>query len=210
MNTPNQNTQNSSSGEEFSAPRALDMPVSPYQRPGQAPVRAAAAAGAGYPGAYPAAAAYPGRSVSPIPSAGERKLIIGRGISISGEIESCDHLIVEGTIEAALKGASVLEVAEHGTFYGTVDIEEATIAGRFEGDITVHGRLTIRATGTITGSIAYKELEVESGAVIDGRLTPVGAHAEGRKSQGPAKGNKKDAKGRDADDGLFSSKAAAE
>ncbi len=106
-------------------------------------------------------------------SSADRTLTIGRGINMSGEIEACDHLLVEGTVEAALKGAKVLDIAESGTFYGTVEIEEATIAGRFEGDITVNGRLTLKASGVITGSIAYRELEVEAGAVIDGRMTPL-------------------------------------
>lgn len=105
--------------------------------------------------------------------ASDRTLTIGRGINMSGEIDSCDHLLVEGTVEAALKGSKVLDVAESGTFYGTVEIEEATIAGRFEGDLTVNGRLTLKSSGVITGSIAYRELEVEAGAMIDGRMTPM-------------------------------------
>lgn len=103
----------------------------------------------------------------------ERRLVIGRGITMSGEIESCDHLIVEGTIEAALKGANILNVAESGTFYGSVDIQEATIAGRFEGELIVKGRLTVRSGGSITGTISYKELAIEAGAVIDGKLSPL-------------------------------------
>ncbi len=106
-------------------------------------------------------------------SGNDRVLTIGRGINMSGEIEACDQLLVEGTVEAALKGAKILDIAESGTFYGTVEIEEALIAGRFEGDITVNGRLTIKETGVITGSIAYRELEVEAGAVLDGRMTPL-------------------------------------
>ncbi len=105
----------------------------------------------------------------------DRTLTIGRGINMSGEIDSCDHLMVEGTVEAALKGAKLLEIAESGTFYGTVEIEEATIAGRFEGDITVSGRLTVKSSGVITGSIAYRDLEIETGAVVDGRMTPLKA-----------------------------------
>ncbi len=110
---------------------------------------------------------------APVYAGNDRTLTIGRGINMSGEIEACDHLMVEGTVEAALKGAKLLEIAESGTFYGTVEIEEATIAGRFEGDITVNGRLILKATGVITGSIAYRALEVETGAVIDGRMTPL-------------------------------------
>ena len=35
--------------------------------------------------------------------------------------------------------------------------------------------MTVKSTGVITGSIAYRELEVESGAVLDGRMTPLKA-----------------------------------
>jgi cytoskeletal protein CcmA (bactofilin family) len=214
MTNQNPNTQTQASEEA----RSIEIPASPYQRPGQAPVRA----GAGYPGGYPAAPAYPGRQpgaptagvASTVTAAGDRRLTIGRGIAISGEIESCDHLVVEGTVEAGLKGASVLEIAENGVFYGTVEIDEATVAGRFEGDITVHGRLTIRSTGTITGSLAYKELEVEAGAVVDGRLTPVGSQPAKGQQHNQNKNKNKNHGARDSaansDDGLFSSKAAAE
>ncbi|PCJ02748.1 MAG: hypothetical protein COB14_01830 [Alphaproteobacteria bacterium] len=127
----------------------------------------------GYPGSYSGSSSYTAPQASDVYSGGDRTLTIGRGINMSGEIDACDHLMVEGTVEAALKGAKLLEIAESGTFYGTVEIEEATIAGRFEGDITVNGRLTIKSSGVITGSVAYRELAVESGAVIDGRMTPL-------------------------------------
>ena len=213
MNTPN--TQNATTpASDEAASRSHETASSTYQRPaGQAtPARP----GAGYPGAAYPAAMYPAarNTAASATATGERnKLTIGRGIAISGEIDACDHLTVEGTVEAALKGASVLDIAEGGTFYGTVEIDEAVIAGRFEGDITVNGRLLIRSTGTITGSIAYKELEVESGAVIDGRLTPVGAQVEGRK-QNSGKGQKQHKGGHNqaaANEGeLFNTKAAAE
>lgn len=178
-------TQNQDSNDQ--AERAVDIPASPFQRPGQPPVAAAAAAASAAPvaprvapaayGGYPAAyAASPSVSTAADPKA--RRLVIGQGITMSGEIESCDLLIVEGTVEAALKGASVLEISESGMFYGTVEINEATIAGKFEGDLTVNGRLTVRSTGSITGAVAYKELAAEAGATIDGKITPLGAKAD--------------------------------
>lgn len=100
-----------------------------------------------------------------------RKLIIGQGITMSGEIENCDQLIVEGTVEATLNGAKLLDIAQSGIFYGSVDIEEAVIAGRFEGDLTVDGRITILSTGVVTGTITYRELTVEAGANIEGKIS---------------------------------------
>lgn len=203
--------------------------VSSYQRPAAAQTAPGARpAVSPYPGAssYAAAPAGYGAARSETPSANassDRRLTIGAGITMSGEIESCDYLLVEGTVEAALKGANVLEIAESGTFYGTVEIDEANIAGRFEGDITVHGRLTISASGTVTGSIIYKELEIEAGAVIDGKLTPLSAlsaaSSNDKPSSAPAKKKtapktskaKADtpAEPANSDDGLFSRATAA-
>ncbi len=194
-----------------------------YQRPAQAAGRGAVG---GYPGAASAPTPYAGASGYGVPArdsnaavSSDRRLTIGSGITMSGEIESCDYLLVEGTVEAALKGANVLEIAESGTFYGTVEIGEANIAGRFEGDITVHGRLTISATGTVTGSIIYKELQLEAGALIDGKLTPLSAvnmAASAPKKAAAVKKNAPKAKKAvekqepaNSDGGLFS-KAAAE
>ncbi len=196
--------QNTETNESSAADRSVDIPSSPFQRPGQpaaaavaapnAP-RAAAPAYSAYPSAYGMGAAASASAASSSDAA-SRRLIIGQGITMSGEIESCDLLVVEGTVEAALKGASVLEIAETGMFYGTVEINEATIAGKFEGDLTVNGRLTVRSTGSITGAISYKELAVEAGALIDGKITPLGgkgassekkSHRESSKSGAPVK-----------------------
>lgn len=107
-----------------------------------------------------------------------RKLVVGQGINMSGEIDSCDHLIVEGTVEAALKGAAILDIYEQGTFFGTVEIQEATISGKFEGDLVVHGRLTLRSSAEVSGTIAYGELSVEAGAQMQGMIRPTSAMAQ--------------------------------
>lgn len=188
--------QDSQQNEQGAATEDRDLPMSGYQRAGQAPVRAAPAVGA-YPGAYPGYGVRPQQPEQQSASrSSDRRLTIGAGITLSGEIESCDYLLVEGTVEAALKGANVLDIAESGVFYGTVEIGEANIAGRFEGDITVHGRLTISSTGTVTGSISYKELEIEAGAMIDGRVTPLSAMPVSTKKPSSAKPKQgKEAKG---------------
>ncbi|MAS87744.1 MAG: hypothetical protein CMH30_07205 [Micavibrio sp.] len=130
---------------------------------------------------------YPNYAPSTPTSDKGRQLVIGVGITMSGEIVACEHLVVEGHVEAALKGANVLEVTETGSFNGKVEIEEATIAGTFEGDITVSGRLTVRSTGTISGTITYGELSVEAGATIDGKLNTVKSKSTAKTTNTSAK-----------------------
>ena len=99
-----------------------------------------------------------------------RKLIVGREISLSGEITSCDKLIVEGSVEANLQNCHDVELAESGLFKGSATIDEIEVRGRFEGNLIVRKRLFIRATGRVSGTIRYGQLEIERGGQISGDI----------------------------------------
>jgi cytoskeletal protein CcmA (bactofilin family) len=99
-----------------------------------------------------------------------KKLIVGREIILNGEIRTCDFLVVEGRVEAVLNDCRQIDIASSGQFKGSADIESADISGRFDGDLTVHGRLTVRATGRVFGKVKYGQLEVERGGIISGTI----------------------------------------
>ncbi|MDD3371801.1 MAG: polymer-forming cytoskeletal protein, partial [Alphaproteobacteria bacterium] len=123
-------------------------------------------------------------------SADGRKLIVGDGLSLSGEITSCDILVVAGKVEAKLTDGKLLEINETGQFRGSVEIENADIAGRYDGQLVVHGRLTVRSTGRISGMVKYGELEVSAGGQIIGEMQVTGG---GVAQQGPGSGGFKSA-----------------
>lgn len=99
-----------------------------------------------------------------------KKLIVGRDITLSGNISACDRLVVEGTVEASVANAVVLEIPEAGLFRGAAEVDEAEISGRFEGELTVRKKLTVRPTGRIEGRLRYARLVVESGGEIVGSV----------------------------------------
>ena len=99
-----------------------------------------------------------------------KRLVVGRDISLSGEIKACDSLIVEGSVEATLENSRFLEITEGGVFVGAVVIDEAVIAGSFEGTITARERLTIKSSGRIKGNVNFKQIEIELGGEIDGDM----------------------------------------
>ncbi|MBI3453342.1 MAG: polymer-forming cytoskeletal protein [Rhodospirillales bacterium] len=107
-----------------------------------------------------------------------KKLIVGREICLSGQITSCERLIVEGQVEAALSESRLVEIAETGFFKGTAEIETAEIAGRFEGSITVRERLFIRSTGRVHGTIRYGQIEIEPGGEISGDVQVVSGRSQ--------------------------------
>jgi len=107
----------------------------------------------------------------PRPGEGElRRLIVGREITLSGEITSCDKLMVEGSVEANLTNCRDVDIAESGLFKGSAAIEEAEVRGRFEGNLVVRKRLLIKATGRVSGTIRYGQIEIECGGQISGDI----------------------------------------
>jgi cytoskeletal protein CcmA (bactofilin family) len=99
-----------------------------------------------------------------------RKLVVGQGVLLSGEINSCDLLVVEGSVQANLQNCQHMTIAETGFFDGNATIDEAEVHGRFEGDILVRRRLLIRANGRVSGTISYGEIEIEAGGKISGTI----------------------------------------
>jgi cytoskeletal protein CcmA (bactofilin family) len=102
---------------------------------------------------------------------GGKRLIVGEGIRLSGEISSCDRLVVEGEVEVTLNDTLALEIARSGRFTGGCEVEEADISGIYEGDLTVRKRLFVRGSGKLTGTVRYGELELERGGQIAGNIS---------------------------------------
>ena len=118
----------------------------------------------------------PGIARGATPGAG--RLTVGRGVSLSGWIAACDRLVVEGTVRAALGRTRALEVAEGGRFTGgRAEVEEAEVAGEYEGGLTVRGRLLVRGTGRVSGTVRYGELELERGGRLSGSVEALGGAA---------------------------------
>ena len=107
---------------------------------------------------------------SPKNETATRKLVVGRGIVFSGEITSCDCLVVEGTVKANIAGCHDINIAEGGLFTGSAAVESAEIRGRFEGALNVSGRLLIHASGKVAAEVRYHQIEIERGGEISGQI----------------------------------------
>jgi len=112
------------------------------------------------------------------PDSESRRLVVGRDIRLTGEITTCDKLVVEGHVEVALPGAGIIEIAPSGFFKGKAEVQEADISGRFEGDLIAHDRLIVRAGGRIAGTIRYGSIVIESGGEISGDMQTIDRNEE--------------------------------
>ncbi len=114
------------------------------------------------------------------------RLSVGKNICLSGEITSCQKLVVEGRVEASLTDAQIIEVMPSGYFKGTVEVDEADISGLFEGTLIARNKLTIRTTGRVNGKVRYGRIVIESGGEIAGDMASLEESAPGRQHAAPA------------------------
>jgi cytoskeletal protein CcmA (bactofilin family) len=122
----------------------------------------------------PDVTAVTGRRTDVAPSAfsdaASKRLTVGRGITLSGEIRACDLLIVEGQVEATLSESRAVEISASGVFKGIADIESAEVSGLIEGELVVRNTLVIHSTGRVLGKISYGRIEIARGGIISGQI----------------------------------------
>ena len=118
------------------------------------------------------------KGAAPMNEPASKRLIVGKGISLSGEITACDRLIVEGSVQVTLNETKAIEITESGRFTnGKAEVDDAEISGVYEGDLTVRNRLLIRSTGQVRGNVRFGELEIERGGRLSGSVSMLEGNA---------------------------------
>ena len=64
----------------------------------------------------------------------------------------------------------VIQISERGAFKGSAEIDIAEIRGQFDGNLTVRQKLTIHATGKVSGKVRYGKLVIEEGGQLTGDI----------------------------------------
>ncbi|RKK01067.1 polymer-forming cytoskeletal protein [Pseudoroseomonas wenyumeiae] len=147
---------------------AMTLPPKPGQPTGMGmPPRPAPMAGTG-------PILTPGGSSRPAQAIERRSMVVGKGISLQGTVTDAERLVVEGTVESQMMQAAELQIAQSGVFKGEVEVDDAEIAGIFDGTLTVRGNLIIRASGKVMGIARCRRLQVEEGGQVSGRMEMLG------------------------------------
>jgi cytoskeletal protein CcmA (bactofilin family) len=99
--------------------------------------------------------------------------LIGRGTRIEGDIHFTGGLRVDGEIYGKIVAESVpatLVLSEHGTITGQVDASHLIVNGSITGPVRVSTFLEMHSKARITGDVEYAMIEIQQGAVIEGRM----------------------------------------
>jgi cytoskeletal protein CcmA (bactofilin family) len=95
--------------------------------------------------------------------------VIAEKSTLEGKLEMPGNVIILGSFTGSIN-SSVLEIFKDGKAFGSIEAENITIAGYFEGELACSGLLTIAKTGTVRGRVAYGTLSVELGGQLDAEV----------------------------------------
>ena len=102
---------------------------------------------------------------------------ISEDLSISGDIEFSDELVIAGSVNGTIKfkgeGSGLVRVLSSGIVVGEIQSKSLEILGKVEAEVTCTKLVSIKAKANVTGTLKYMQLEVQSDAVPNVELIPM-------------------------------------
>ncbi|AKU11886.1 hypothetical protein AzCIB_1991 [Azoarcus sp. CIB] len=109
--------------------------------------------------------------------------LVADNLEIVGDVIFSDGLRVDGRIQGNVINKdgerSLLVLSEKGSISGRVRAYDAVINGVITGDLEVEHFLELQSNARISGNIVYRQLQMECGAVVDGKLEKLDDGASG-------------------------------
>lgn len=99
-----------------------------------------------------------------------QQTIIGKSVTIKGEIQGSEPLIIEGTVEGKVQSDTSIMIRESGLVKADVDAANLNIAGGVIGNIGVKEKVEIVSGGYVVGDIRAPRVVINDGASVKGHI----------------------------------------
>jgi cytoskeletal protein CcmA (bactofilin family) len=95
---------------------------------------------------------------------------IGAESVFVGNIRGAGHFVVSGEVhgDGDLQGG--LNLSATGSWYGFIQAQQAIIAGKITGGLSVRDKLEIGYTAVIRGKVSARTIAIAKGAIVDGEI----------------------------------------
>ncbi len=97
--------------------------------------------------------------------------ILAGGTVFRGDIETPTNLRVDGKIVGNIISTSNVAVGKGGIVEGNVTASTLRVSGSLKGNIEVAVKLILDASASVSGDVKAKDITMESGATINGKIT---------------------------------------
>jgi cytoskeletal protein CcmA (bactofilin family) len=98
--------------------------------------------------------------------------LIGAGSRVDGDVHFVGGLRIDGAVKGNViaDDAGTVVLSEQGSVEGEIRVAHAVIDGKVTGPIHGSESVELQAKACVWGDVHYKSLEVQLGAIVQGRL----------------------------------------
>jgi cytoskeletal protein CcmA (bactofilin family) len=100
--------------------------------------------------------------------------LIGAGTSIDGDVNFSGGMRIDGQVNGNVVAAqgkpSTLVLSEHARVNGEVNVTHLVINGAISGSVFASDYMELQSKAKINGDVHYTTLEIQLGAIVEGRL----------------------------------------
>jgi cytoskeletal protein CcmA (bactofilin family) len=96
--------------------------------------------------------------------------VIGKDTCFKGSIKAKGLIRIDGEMEGEIETQGDVVIGEGGKVNLELKARHVAIAGRFEGSLEAEGKLEIKNSGIVIGSVKTNGLLVDDGAVFSGSM----------------------------------------
>ena len=96
--------------------------------------------------------------------------VIGRSLTVKGDIQSTGTLRIDGVVEGSISSKGTVVVANDGIVNADIKADHVVVGGTIHGDVAAREKVEILPTGKLYGNvstIAYG-LVINEGAIFEG------------------------------------------
>jgi len=108
--------------------------------------------------------------------------LVSHTMAVEGDVTFSGGLRVDGHIKGNVIGTEdghgLLVLSDKGSIAGGVKVYDAVINGHIQGDVEVEHFLELQANACVSGSISYRQLQMDCGATVDGKLVCIEGEAD--------------------------------
>ncbi len=97
--------------------------------------------------------------------------VVGHSVKLEGDFSSDENVRIDGSVSGTVKTNKNLLIGERASVEADVFADNATIAGRVNGNIDVKTKLELLETARIAGDIKAGVLSINAGAVFSGQCS---------------------------------------
>jgi cytoskeletal protein CcmA (bactofilin family) len=97
--------------------------------------------------------------------------IIGKDISIEGDIRGKEHMVIDGSVKGTIEMETHnFALGPDGQVEGEIHARNISISGKMKGNIKTPGKIEITEQANFQGDILAKSIAVENGAFFKGSV----------------------------------------